>query len=73
MTRHTIFPEYTKEQEAKINDVLEARNHADYQCYLALKDYINGIPEDEWQFNAKELVQRREELNEKFLRLVAGR
>jgi hypothetical protein len=69
MAKRTIFPEYTEEQKRKINDVIEERNHLDYQCYLKLKEALDAY-DDEWRQEAQELVREREQKSDQFLQMV---
>lgn len=72
MTRRTIFPAFTKQQQQEINDIIEHRNYLDYQCYMKLKEAL-GAYDDEWRREAQELIQEREQASDKFMRMVAQR
>ena len=61
------------EVAAKVNIALEGRTHADYNCYMALRDIVkHGITEENLE-EATEAVRIREEYNEKFMLLASGR
>ncbi len=73
------------EVAAKVNKVLEQRNHADYLCYMALKNILPHLddalldapPRSGLEYSevaeCRTAIKDREELNEKFMLLVSGR
>ena len=73
-------------QAEKAEKHLQDRNHADYQCYMLLRDLLDSAggkslrgafydPEKgaEWVERARDWVDNRQAANEAFLNAVAGR
>ena len=56
---------------AKAKDALDRRGHTDYKCYLLLRKMVQGekIPKDD----AADLVEERDDINDEFLKAVAGK
>lgn len=62
----------------KAKEALEKRDHADYQCFMFLKELISAVRDKnpylkELLVEAQEIVEDREDYNDKFLRAMAGR
>lgn len=64
------------DQEAA-DEALTRRNHADYQCYIALARHLQALAEtrgikDEIILELRAVKLKREEANDDFLKAVAG-
>jgi len=86
--RVEFMPNMPKDEEGQkaIMKILEARDQQDYQCYLILQDLlvlgaIPNIPENGpadmqdlagLHERATDAVDKRVELNDKFLKMMAG-
>jgi hypothetical protein len=65
----------TKEGQEKVSKALNERQKVDYECYMLLKRFLDGNYEStqEFESEARELVQERERINDQFIRAATGR
>ena len=49
-----------------MENLINARSHADYKCYLFLVNNIDNVSEDK-QDELRELINERQEINDKIL------
>ena len=80
-----LFPNMPKDEATQkvLMKTLEDRDQQDYQCYLILKDVLaeghlddivdeDDNDDDELYIRAQEAISKRIDLNDKFLRMMAG-
>jgi hypothetical protein len=57
----------------KAKYALNARDHLDYRCYMLLKEIMNSGYDGKHAEDARELINKRIDVNDKFVQAIAER